>query len=862
MITITEYTSKLGKVFVFLVATLSLLACETSVSPEGLQLIGQPPNELYIDAEFAFQFGVEGGNGLYSYRYVQNPEPETSTEVRTNNHVIMSIENSNAAKSSFWLRGTPGLPSGVSFENVGQNTLFFGIEVSDGSDTLLEQYSFQLKKNKLSFSEESLVVTESRVATSAAETVNNIRKRGLTTGCLSAASQRFERRELPNGQVVYPATYLVTLDRPTATKVELFYRFNSSYDATKTEVDNRNKGYARPNIDYVADEVRSVVFEAGERVCIFYVDVIDDALIEGDETLEVEFFQREGGFVDFSGARQQITIKDNEPEPAYETETLTVNEGQSIVKKIRINTPYQHDLNINVGIDPESSTADEADFELVPQGGVVVLEAGTTEASYTINIQNNNDVLPQVGDDLLVINTSLDNLLDVEPQTFSINAWPKNAIESVDGEVIADTANFLKANDFEVDSQGTVLVALEDFSLDTEEAAVLRAYYPSGDPQALAEGSELIFKQEGLSLKPKAVVADSQADRYTVAVVMQTNGLFLWTGNGSRQYRGGQDFIVAILEKIDDGLAPVTADELYTLKSVSQFGTEGDDIVAGATMDSQGVLYVFGKTDGLVFDGVPSEQGSSGAGDGFVYRILSDQNQKSWSSFVGTADIDGVVGLATTRSGVATLVETINSDVDAFVRDLRALTGKPTSGFVDPMINATTDDNPAAITLGSNGSSYRVAIDSPSSFPSGDLTPTLSRDVALISYNSEGGLIGASPVATNKADYAVDIQQLDDDEFTALAGNTNGEFEGNLAKGASGSDAFVATFETKDSASPALLSVTQFGTPGSDYVIDVEPVNDYKYMILWSEDYSSGDGSTRYRISPFTPQGEKLTADP
>ena len=55
---------------------------------------------------------------------------------------------------------------------------------------------------------------------------------------------------------------------------------------------------------------------------------------------------------------------------------------------------------------------------------------------------------------------------------------------------------------------------------------------------------------------------------------------------------------------------------------------------------------------------------------------------------------------------------------------------------------------------------------------------------------------------------------------------------------------------------------TQFGTPGTDTVIDVESVSSDKFLVLWSEDFSSGDGSLVYRISAFSPQGEKLSPNP
>ena len=67
---------------------------------------------------------------------------------------------------------------------------------------------------------------------------------------------------------------------------------------------------------------------------------------------------------------------------------------------------------------------------------------------------------------------------------------------------------------------------------------------------------------------------------------------------------------------------------------------------------------------------------------------------------------------------------------------------------------------------------------------------------------------------------------------------------------------FFASIDVKGT--PVLSTVTQFGTPGDDFAIDVEAVNDEKFLVLWKENHTSGDGSFRYRITPFAPDGTNL----
>lgn len=106
-------------------------------------------------------------------------------------------------------------------------------------------------------------------------------------------------------------------------------------------------------------------------------------------------------------------------------------------------------------------------------------------------------------------------------------------------------------------------------------------------------------------------------------------------------------------------------------------------------------------------------------------------------------------------------------------------------------------------------------------------------------------------------DVAVSSDFLEDKEMAGVVGETLGEFDEGEAVGSVGErDVFFASVNVEGT--PRMGKITQFGSPGNDYVIDVEAVNDEKFLVLWKEDYSSGDGSFRYRITPFAPDGTNL----
>jgi len=125
-------------------------------------------------------------------------------------------------------------------------------------------------------------------------------------------------------------------------------------------------------------------------------------------------------------------------------------------------------------------------------------------------------------------------------------------------------------------------------------------------------------------------------------------------------------------------------------------------------------------------------------------------------------------------------------------------------------------------------------------------------------------LAGGTHIATNEDDIAVDLESTTDGKRVVVAGTTLGELDGNgnNKKGTNNYDAFISVFDNdSQQAVPSLSRHTQFGTIGDDQIIDIERVNDKKFMVLWSEDQTD-NGETVYRISPFSFDGVKLTADP
>ena len=48
----------------------------TKVEPDTLAILGFNNDTLYYDMEIELKYGASGGDGVYRYRYIQNPPPE------------------------------------------------------------------------------------------------------------------------------------------------------------------------------------------------------------------------------------------------------------------------------------------------------------------------------------------------------------------------------------------------------------------------------------------------------------------------------------------------------------------------------------------------------------------------------------------------------------------------------------------------------------------------------------------------------------------------------------------------------------------------------------------------------------------
>lgn len=846
MSAVMDYKSTLIKIFLSLFCLSLIVGCDTDVSPEPLRISGTPPEELYFDSVFEYEFGASGGDGKYRYRYIRNPENiEDRPDNFIENPVEMSIQVKDDAKASFSLLAIPKIPDGSVFDELTNQKYKYEIELTDGNNTVTKEFEFTLKKNKLNI-EDIELGTEGSVSNSIAKTILNLQESGDKRICSQIRDYNYEKSTNSTGQTVYPFAFQVLTDAQVSSRTELFYRITSNYVETAPEKSSRNIGAMRKNVDYV-DEVRSIVLEPNQATCVGYVEILDDTLVEGNESLTVEFFDNIGGAIDYAAARTIIEIRDNEIIPRYTTDEVVRNRGSSVVVPIRLSRPVDYPVSVNISVDAEETTAESVDYTIVPESRVITFEPGETEAAYTVNLNNIDPSAELATEDRVVtITTDIDDIVDVDPYQIEINDW---ATKNLSEEVIAASNNNEDVIDFAVDGDGLITTLIQSSS-SSNITSVLRAINRDSSSFNFTSTGDMTLAKTGVDITPKAVelTTSTASSTHRVAVVLNVNGLY------ADVLRGGTDFVVMMFER--------ARGENFNLISAKQYGSDGDDFVEGAFFRNS-TLYVFGQTDGENFEGAPSSDTNNGGNDGFIYAIDVINNAYKWAKFVGTTNEDKVAAIDAGNRDVITASSSINSDKDTFISKLAQQTGlDQNNGNAAYTFSSVRDETPVAILFDSSASNYSVLVDTDANIDSeNELTPSLSRDAQLLTLDSDNESVGYLSFATSQDDIAKSLVKMTDNQHLLVSGDTFGRFEENTKPGSDDSDIFIGIIDSEKISSLEIVKTLQYGTTENDNLIKVRAVSATKFFALWSEQFSS-PGNTTYRISAFSIDGTKLARDP
>ncbi|TNC82930.1 MAG: hypothetical protein C9356_00295 [Oleiphilus sp.] len=842
--------SNLNKSFLVLLALVCLSGCETEIPADSdgahgpLDIIGSTSNRVYIGAEYNVEFGVKGGQAPYRYRYLKEAPGGYDFEVPDAvNHLDFTIEVTDGAKPAFRLRGLPGLPEDQDFESFSPIKSAFYLEVSDGVNTVVKQYEYTLYQNELTYQGDTKITEGRENLGIYNNAIRNIRRGNDGDYCKTFKDYPFPVVEEVNGYTTYTNIFQVRLSVRHSSAVAFKYRIISNYRETESEIGSNNFDKARPDVDFVVAE-GEFEFDPGERICFIPVKAIDDFSIEDEEHLEIEIYDRVGGLVNYEPiATQEVVLIDNEPQVEIDPVDTVVNVGDFVSVPVSL-AGESSGQELHFFIDDTETTASSDSFTLVPESGVVVFPADANDATIGVDILSESVDQPLGLDRRIQLTSEVDEYKEFDPSEIVINEWPSE--RNPDNEIVLLSGDEVAAVALSSDPQGRVYVIKQAENGVGDQYVVVSGYYRNADPYTLLDSSdEIVLAQAGTDIVAKDIVFSDVGDGI-LSLVTEVNGRV------GDFHRGGSDFLVSSYRLDTDGM--------FDFLGHSQFGTEEDDIVEGVAF-KDAKLYVFGQTTGQVFDSTPSEQVNRGGADGFVYRLDmgDDGSRLVWSRFVGGTEDNTVLGFAPGSSQSYALALDGLDGKRSFVQALDS-SGLDSDAMEEtPELGSTQVHSFKAIDRTDNGNSYFILSHGLRNPSTGSATNSGTQDVALSTFRDSNAGSSSTFIATGANDFAVDLAILDEREVIAVTGYTEGVLDGQLGKGGA-QDAFFSVFDIEESAD--LKSSVQFGTAGVDEPIDLLAIGDDKFLVLWSENHTSGDGSTTYRISAFAPDGRMLSPEP
>lgn len=826
----------------FALLALLLSGCETELSPDPIRIVAPDRpfrEEWFIGSPFEYEFGIDGGSGSYSVEYLKSPPDGFGFETPSNeNTVDMQVETLEGARPLFRLFGVPH--PGPGEDLLTETELNYYIKINDGSQTEVFEYSVNLKPNTLDLGDAMTIfegspgsiaeaITALRVAENA-EANPLIRQ----TVCETIRTEPVRNSVEIDGRDVSFFYQVATLDAPTNERFEVSFRVTSGYQEEAGELDAFNVGRARLGSD-VLDQVSTLVFNPYETECLFKIGVYTDDLVESEEDFQIEFFDAAGAPVKLSTAILNASIRDDDSTVVYDPTIEVINLGESASVEFVSENVTDATIEVLVGVNQTETTASVEEFTLFPETGVLVFDGTVKSQLLTVAATARPRSSDTRQDKKIRVVSSVDAVNDVEEALeFVINEWGGS---HPDSETVSEPGLF--PVDMEVSEDGDVFVLSRGMSVEGNDSAYIRAYTHSG--QILFPGIQIT--KQGVDVRPIAI--ESYTDSETkLLVLMEVDGLF-----GNRAW-GGVDFALAVYS--------VTGDAL-TLDRVYQDGSEFDDEVSGLAVNINGNVLVSGITSGLTLSGSAGEVISGGGKDGFLYyyNSLGASDPVAWKRFVGSAVDESVLSVISSRSDsvALTLTDKLPFELGTRLIDLVNADDLTESGT---FLRSSYDIDLGGLIYDQDQSRFIVFGGSRADLPSDTLTATASEDAFLLSYRSTGAQNGVATVSTPGSDRFTVGATLSDSDLVAFGGETTGSISGNTNRGLQ--DGMLAIIDLEEGFEVA--HSTQFGTPGNDYVLDLEAVGNHKFLMLWAEDFTSGDGSLTYRVTAFDRKARKMSPDP
>ena len=242
-----------------------------------------------------------------------------------------------------------------------------------------------------------------------------------------------------------------------------------------------------------------------------------------------------------------------------------------------------------------------------------------------------------------------------------------------------------------------------------------------------------------------------------------------------------------------------------------QVGTEANDFTSAVTVDSNGAIYIAGRTQGAF----PGKTALGGGNDAFLIKYYAD-GTVLWTQQLGTSRFDSGDALGIGGEDVLYILgDTRGSFPDLEnVGGFDAYLGRYDSDGDEiwtRQFATTTDDLASGIAVDNRGDVYVVGR-TLGVFP-GE-RGQIAEDAFIQKYDGEGNVVWSRQMATSGFDEAVAVAV--DGEFNAfMVGSTSGRIP-DQTKAGMGSEIFVVRYDDVGD----LMWARQFGTHADDFATD------------------------------------------
>ncbi|RMF13985.1 MAG: hypothetical protein D6758_12270, partial [Gammaproteobacteria bacterium] len=644
-----------------LIPAVTLTACNVQETPvPELRVLGEPPTEAVLGAEYFYEWAVDGGKGIPNFTLTNAPR-------------WLSVEwVENKFRRGIVMRGIPGITGG----RVGRSDLTqdnqdtqIVLSVTDGDQLVTKTFSISVIGNTvLGVGAEVDEDTDMERPQAADGDPLPVCESDASGDWLSDAGEPVVTIDPQKETLAYG---LVELKAPPVEPVVLAFQTASGNAQTATA-----------GVDFV-ERSGYLTFKPGMTQCLVMAVVRKDLLAEVTEVFAYEITQVIEGLASTGEANSSgkpavsISILDDEPRIVFKKAVMSGTEGMQLKIDASLDRPPEEKVAAFVFFDEAGSTATPSDdftidglvddsglpseLILAPAPspapiGALVFNAGETAKSFTINLHQNNDADSDQDETFTLSWMPCQGNLDglrvcaAEKATTSLTIWINEWLSRLqlswtDGGVVADTAvddwgrvyvarNFKRGNGR---TGGEVLI----FDRTGTSSPVQVIPFAGGDDRFDAKIGALHLKTLGGASQPQQALF----------VVGSANAYFTSLPTGSTPSLGGWD---AVAERYDR--ATVTTP--LTLAWRVQYGSDQDDFGTGATTDLNSNLYVVGSTRGTM-----EGRTNLGGQDGFIL-YLTPSGAFNYALNVGTSLDDHIAAAQPDNSNAVAFAGYSTGDLD------------------------------------------------------------------------------------------------------------------------------------------------------------------------------------------------------